>query len=209
MEPTDELDAPNRGFQASRITRFTNGNPPLDHRRLSSQILHSLPLHRSIELAGVGSRRAVLGRLRDNRGDSASVEIRRPPRSRSECEGRSRGAAGTGDGYSMTKRRLTLQLRRSQRDAGDSLDADELSPLARTASIAHDAPFFIAHRARRSSTPRPKPPYGPDAGSELEPSPCASIDFAKPRRSAGRVTYDTASSPSNATGNNDFPSAAR
>ena len=63
-----------------------------------------------------------------------------------------------------------------------------------------------AHRARRSSTPQPKPVL-PDVGSGLEP--CAGIDFAKPRRFAGRVTYETASIPSNATGNNDFPSAAR
>jgi hypothetical protein len=32
--------------------------------------IHFLPLHKSIELAGVGSRNAVLSRPRDNRGDS-------------------------------------------------------------------------------------------------------------------------------------------
>ena len=32
----------------------------------------ALPLHRSIEFAGVGSRHAVLARVRDNRGDSLS-----------------------------------------------------------------------------------------------------------------------------------------
>ena len=40
----------------------------------------------------------------------------------------------------------------------------------------------------------------PAVGSGLEP--CAGIDFAKPRRFAGRVTYETASIPSNATGIN-------
>ena len=47
-----------------------NVDQSVGHLRFSSQILHSFPLHRSSELAGVGSRHAVLARVRDNRGDS-------------------------------------------------------------------------------------------------------------------------------------------
>ena len=43
----------------------------------------------------------------------------------------------------------------------------------------------------------------------VEPPRYASIAFAEPRRFAGRVTYETASDPSNATGSKDYPSAAR
>ena len=67
----------------------------------------------------------------------------------------------------------------------------------------------VARTCRRfgSSAPRSKPPYASDAGLELPRY--ASTAFAEPRRFAGRVTYETASNPSNTTGNNDFPSAAR
>ena len=40
MEPTDQLDAPNRRLPESRIKRFANVDHPLGHGRCSSQILH-------------------------------------------------------------------------------------------------------------------------------------------------------------------------
>ena len=43
----------------------------------------------------------------------------------------------------------------------------------------------------------------------VEPPRYASIAFAEPPRFAERVTYETASNPSNATGSNHNPSAAR
>ena len=52
-----------------------NADQHFGHHRFSSQILHSFPLQRSIELAGVGSQHAVLARRRDNRGDSFRGEL--------------------------------------------------------------------------------------------------------------------------------------
>jgi hypothetical protein len=49
-----------------------------------------------------------------------------------------------------------------------------------------------------------------DPGTGVEPPRYASIAFAEPRRFAGRVTYETASDPINATGSKDkAPSPAR
>jgi hypothetical protein len=49
-----------------------------------------------------------------------------------------------------------------------------------------------------------------DPGTRVEPQRYASLAFAEPRRFAGRVTYETASAPSNATGSKDkAPSPAR
>ncbi len=54
----------------------------------------------------------------------------------------------------------------------------------------------------------PTPPVR--AGHRRRAACYASIAFAEPRRSAGRVTYETASNPINATGNkNKAPSPAR
>ena len=63
---------------------------------------------------------------------------------------------------------------------------------------AAERPRLLAHRAldlRRHARSRR---YGPDTGTSRV---CyASIAFAEPPRFAERVTYETASSPSNATG---------
>ncbi len=49
----------------------------------------------------------------------------------------------------------------------------------------------------------------PENGLRVADKLCASIDVATRRRFPWRVTYDTPSNPSNATGNNHNPSAAR
>ena len=79
-----------------------------------------------------------------------------------------------------------------------SLEADPLWPLAGTARIAHNPPFPTAHRARRSSTPRPMAPYGPtpEAGSSRRPAPASTSRDRGDSPGASRTK--TASSPSNA-----------
>ena len=85
-----------------------------------------------------------------------------------------------------------------------------LSPLARTASIAHDPPFSPAQRARnlRRHGRSLRTARTPEAGSSRRPAPASTSRNRGDSPAAWRP--ETASDPSNATGSKDkAPSAAR